>query len=579
MNLPYQPPVEGPPIPITIDMVKKAISQMKAGKALGPSGIVVEMIRAAGDMGASVIHDLAVAIICDGKVPSDWEQSFIVCLSKEKGDALERGNCCCLKLTEQVMERIVEGLIRQLVSIDDSQFGFVPGRGTTDAIFVVRQLQEKYLAANKRHYMAFVDPEKATDRIPQKVIWWALRKLGVEWIVRLVQGMYTNAQSRVHVGEGYSEEFELKVGVHQGSVLSLLLFIIVLEALSREFCSGVSWKDLYANDLVIITESLEECVRRLLTWKEAIEKKGLRVNAGKTKIMICGMGLDLLQSSGEFPCAICCTGVGSNSIFCNGCKHWVHKKCSGLKRLKKDPDYRCTRCQGTACPLDGRPQKEVKVGPDELEVVASFCYLGDMLSAAGGCELPTTTCVKTAWKKFKELLPVLSSRHLSFKTRGCVYSSCVRSAMLHASETWPLTKLNLQRLQRNDRAMIRQICNVRPQDIVTTRSNELLVRLGIEELDLILKERRLRWYGRVEHSIGAVKTAFDIQVDGKCGPGRPKMTWKQLTERDCREWKLSAINPHDRRTWRSGVRSAMRAASQLSGKGPTDVDVAPVPAC
>ena len=155
-----------------------------------------------------------------------------------------------------------------------------------------------------------------------------------------------------------------------------------------------------------------------------MEKKGLRVNAGKTKIMICGTGLDLLQSSGEFPCAVCCTGVGSNSIFCNGCKHWVHKKCSGLKRLKKDPDYRCTRCQGTARPLDGRPQKEVQVGPDKLEVVASFCYLGDMLSAAGGCELSTTTRVKTAWKKFKDLLPVLSSRHLSFKTRGHVYSLC-----------------------------------------------------------------------------------------------------------------------------------------------------------
>ena len=180
-----------------------------------------------------------------------------------------------------------------------------------------------------------------------------------------------------------------------------------------------------------------------------MEKKGLRVNAGKTKIMICGMGLDLLQSSGEFPCAVCRTGVGRNSIFCNGCKHWVHKKCIGLKCLKKDPDYRCTRCQGTARPLDGRPQKEVQVGPDKLEVVASFCYLGDMLSAAGGCELSTTTCVKTAWKKFKDLLPVLSSRHLSFKTRGRVYSICVRSAMLHASETWPLTKPNLQHLQRN----------------------------------------------------------------------------------------------------------------------------------
>ena len=129
-HLSYQPPVEGPPIPITIDMVKKAISQMNADEAPGPSGIVMEMIRAAGHMGDSMIRDLAAAIIRDGKVPSDWEQSFIVCLFKGKRDALERGNYRGLKLTEQVMkilERIVDGL-RQLVSIDNSQFGFVPGR-------------------------------------------------------------------------------------------------------------------------------------------------------------------------------------------------------------------------------------------------------------------------------------------------------------------------------------------------------------------------------------------------------------------------------------------------------------------
>ena len=158
-----------------------------------------------------------------------------------------------------------------------------------------------------------------------------------------------------------------------------------------------------------------------------------------------------------------------------------------------------------------------------------------MLSAAGGCDLSTTTRVKIAWKKFKELKPVLSSRHLSFKTRGRVYSSCVRSAMLHASETWPLTKPSLQCLQRNDRAMIRQISNVKPQDTATIRSSELLAWLGIEDLDLILKERRLCWCGHVECCNSAVKTAFDIQFDGKRGPGRPKMTWKQLTERDRRQ--------------------------------------------
>ncbi|RUS73530.1 hypothetical protein EGW08_018715 [Elysia chlorotica] len=372
--------------------------------------------------------------------------------------------------------------------------------------------------------MAFVDLEKAFDRVPRKVIWWALRKLGVEeWTVRLVQGMYANARSQVRVGDGYSEEFEVKVGVYQGSVLTPLLFIVVLEALSREFRSGVPWEDLYADDLVIIAESQ---LRR---------------------VPLC-------------------------------CKKWVHKKCSGLKRLTKDSDYKCSRCQGTARPIDGRPQSEVQVGSDKLDVVASFCYLGDMLSAAGGCDLATTTRVKTAWKKFKELLPVLLSRHLSYKTRGHVYSTCVRSAMLHASETWPLTKPNLQRLQRNDRAMIRQICNVKPKDVATTRSNELLTLLGLEDLNLILKERRLRWYGHVERSSGAIKTALDMQVTGSRGKGRPRMTWKQVTERDRKDWKLSTTDPHDRNTWRSGVRSAMRAASQLPGRGSTDVDVAPVPA-
>ena len=156
-----------------------------------------------------------------------------------------------------------------------------------------------------------------------------------------------------------------------------------------------------------------------------MKKKVLRVNAGKTKVKICGTGLDLLQSSGEYPCAVCRTGVGNNSIYCNGCKLWVHKKFSGLQRLTPNPEYRCALSIGNARPIDGRPQNEVQVGPDKLEVVASFCYLGDMLSAGGGCEIAVTTCVKTAWKKFRELLPVLTSRHLSYKTRGHIYSSCV----------------------------------------------------------------------------------------------------------------------------------------------------------
>ena len=159
------------------------------------------------------------------------------------------------------------------------------------------------------------------------------------------------------------------------------------------------------------------------------------VNAGKTKVMICGTGLDLLQSSGKYPCAVCRTGVGNNSIYCNGCKLWVHKKCSGIQRLTPNPDYRCAQCMGNARPIDGRPQSEVQVGPDKLEVVASFCYLCDILSAGGGCDIMVTTHLKTAWKKFREVYYQFSHTANSLTRPVALYTALHKSAMLHASET------------------------------------------------------------------------------------------------------------------------------------------------
>ena len=178
----------------------------------------------------------------------------------------------------KVLERVVEGLIRQRVEIDEMQCGFMSGRGTTDEIFIVRQLHEKHLAANKPLYMAFIDP------VPRDVIWWVMRKLGIdEWLVRLVQSMYKDVRSRIRVGDGYSEEFGVGVGVHQGSVLSPLLLIIVLEAVSREFRTGCPWELLYADDLMISAGSMEELLVKVKTWKTEMEKKGPTYEHGENK--------------------------------------------------------------------------------------------------------------------------------------------------------------------------------------------------------------------------------------------------------------------------------------------------------
>ena len=92
----------------------------------------------------------------------------------------------------------------------------------------------------------------------------------------------------------------------------------------------------------------------------------------------------------------------------------------------------------------------MKVGDENLEAVPEICYLGDMLSAGGGCELAPVTHFKCAWVKFRQLLPLPTKHNLSLVTRCRVYSKCVRSVMLHAAETWAMTAATPNRIWRND---------------------------------------------------------------------------------------------------------------------------------
>jgi len=111
--------------------------------------------------------------------------------------------------------------------------------------------------------------------------------------------------------------------MHQGSALSPLLFVMVMEALSREFRVAVLWELLYADDLVVIAETEEDLIKRLNEWKDFVKNRGMRVNTHKTKIMICGQWQKVTQKAVRWPCGVCGRGVGSNSIQCTSCKKWV----------------------------------------------------------------------------------------------------------------------------------------------------------------------------------------------------------------------------------------------------------------
>ena len=136
----------------------------------------------------------------------------------------------------KMFEKILECRLRKLVTVNNMQFGFSPGKGTTDAVFIIKQLQEKHLEVHKELFLTFVDLETAYDRVPRDLVYWCLRRRGVpEKLVRLVETTYRGASTVVRTTHGRTDEFPTKVGLYQGSGLSPFLFIVLLDVISEEF--------------------------------------------------------------------------------------------------------------------------------------------------------------------------------------------------------------------------------------------------------------------------------------------------------------------------------------------------------
>ena len=241
-----------------------AIGKMKQGKSAGPTGVVAEMLKAAGETGTLWMTEVCNAVVKDGKVPEDWSRSWMVNVYKGKGDALTCGSYGGIKLLEhavKVFERAIEGRLRKIVR--SMQFGFMARtREEPDRCYF-----HSPSAAGEIPGEAFVDLEKACDRVPQEVVWWALRYLGVdEWIVSVIKAMYEDASTKVRMNGRESKAFNVKVGVQQGSVLSPLLFIIVLEAWFREFREGLPILTAWGASYRIKGKIYKACVQSVLTY-------------------------------------------------------------------------------------------------------------------------------------------------------------------------------------------------------------------------------------------------------------------------------------------------------------------------
>ena len=170
------------------------------------------------------------------------------------------------------------------MEISKQQYGFMPGKGTTDAMFALRMLMKKYREGQR---------EKAYDRVSREELWYCMRKSGiVEKYVRLVQDMYEGSETVVRCAVGTTKSFKVKVGLHQGSALSPFLFAVIMDRQTNEVRREPPWTMLFADDIVICKKTREEVERRLESWKYALERRGMKVSRSKTEYLCINGGND-----------------------------------------------------------------------------------------------------------------------------------------------------------------------------------------------------------------------------------------------------------------------------------------------
>ena len=167
----------------TEEEVKTALKKMKKGKVRGrPDDIPVEAWLILGDVGIGFLKKLMNSLLKGERISDEWKKSVLIPIYKDKGDSKECGNYRGIKLmshTIKLWERAVEARLRQEVMIGNQQFGFMPRRSTTDAIFGLRMMMEKWREGQKELHCVFIDLEKACDRVPREELWECVRQAGV----------------------------------------------------------------------------------------------------------------------------------------------------------------------------------------------------------------------------------------------------------------------------------------------------------------------------------------------------------------------------------------------------------------
>ena len=496
--------------PVSKAEIRRAVKSLKNGKAPGEDMITAELLKADLEFTTDRVKDLIDTIWSLEKVPRKWKRGLIIKIPK-KGNLKECKNwrgVTLLPVVSKILGRIV--IDRICMGIDrrlrKEQAGFRSGRGTTEQIFILRNILEQVNEWQATLYLNFIDFEKAFDSVHRNGLWMIMNQYGIpQKIINIVKALYDGFECTVVEQEATPEWFELTTGVKQGCTMSGFLFLLIIDWIMRHTVkdegTGLRWKftskleDLdFADDVALISSTQRHVQLKTDRLVENAERTGLRVNVGKCKVMR----------------------------------------------------------------VNARNNEAITVNGLALEDVEKFIYLGATVCKQGGGEEDIKARLGKARGAFVKLNRVWNSSSVTRKTKIRLYKTLVKPVLMYGCETWKMNEGDAKKIDVFQNRCLRRIMKIKWQDKVTNK--ELLERANVVKLSEEVRRRRWRFIGHIlrQQPDNDCVTALTWTPEGKRKIGRPKTTWRRTVEKErsragWKSWGEVRAKAQDRNRWRAHV--------------------------
>ena len=494
---------------ITKAEIHKALNSLKNGKAAGTDNIPAEALKEGGRDIVDQLHQLLNLIWTTEEMPTEWKKGLLVKLPKQ-GDLSQCGKwrgITLLSIPSKVLTRVILDRMKDALdkTLRDEQAGFRKERSCTDQIATLRVIVEQSIEWQSPLYACFIDFEKAFDSVDRQAIWDILLHYGVPpKFVDIIRRLYEGFSCQVIHGGRLSDNFEISSGVRQGCLLSPLLFLVVLDWVTRTAYAssgkGIQWtlmtklEDLeFADDLALLSHRLQDMQEKVTALETTAQQVGLKISQEKTKLLR----------------------------------------------------------------INNQQEAPVTISGKAVEEVSEFVYLGSKISQSGGTDEDIKARVKKARQAFAILRPVWRTTTISTNTKLRIFNSNVKSVLLYGSETWRVINTSSAKIQTFINGCLRQILHLRWFDRVP--NTDLWTRANQHPMDVQVRKRKWRWIGHTlrKAPCNITRQALEWNPQGKRKRGRPKQTWRRSLHCELRDsgltWEEAKTCARDRVKWRGAV--------------------------